>query len=372
MPPYATNTAAMPGQPPNLLTPFMSLFGIGGAGQGGAATQLAGQGINPVTLNTTQSDADRAQQQSYLQALQAQMAGTGPSLAQAQLNQGIQTGLANQLAASQSNRYGMSPAAAAYGNAQRAAGMEGAGAASAANLKAQEMLGATQAFGSGVNAERGQDLGAAATQAGLTQGYNQMGANLYGQEQGQQNQFGQKIFGGLTNALGGALGMGGSGSGGGSGAGIGSLLGMAGAAKGGVVGGDTYLGEKAPELAVPVAGGRPALVNHPMLTHLAKPSVVLPLKRGSAPYKPGPLPTKAEAPPAGGTKPGMKIDPMALAAMAGKRPAAAPQRGIAPLSPATAPVVRQALGGVSGPAADHIRALTDQIRRLCQGGAVAY
>lgn len=371
----------------NFITALGTSFGAGGPGTS-SANQLGNAGYQ---TNPNLSAAQQWQnQQRMLAQLQAQQAtGNGPSAAAAMLNAGTSQAVAQQNAGSAGQRYGQNAGQAAYNNAGIAAGIQGNAANNAAAAKAGSMVAAQQ--GLGQTAAQGTE-GALGMQAAIQAAQNPV-ANLYGQEQKESSNFGQSVFGSLTNAAGGGLGLSSSGGGavpgmadGGiadgwqgsdpapaaapaksSGPSLSSLAMLM--ASGGVQGGHddrVFLGEKAPEVVAPVDGsGGAKLVTHPSLVHMGqKPKVVVPLKPGSAPYHPGPLPSKVGPPPSTPAPRHIQIDPKAQRAMAGKSAPASPQRLVSPLSPQSAPVVRSALakGGVAVP--HQLDVLMGHVRRL--------
>lgn len=123
-----------------------------------------------------QQAQSRKNQQQYIEALQAQMRGEGPSVAQLQLKQGQEA--ANRAAMSMAaSQRGISPAMAAKmaSRAQQQNIMQAG--QQAAMLRAQEQLSAQQQLAAAIQAQRGGDLG---TQQAWTQLYGTSG-NLLGQ-----------------------------------------------------------------------------------------------------------------------------------------------------------------------------------------------
>ena len=189
----------------NFLTALGTLFGVGGPGTSSASQlQNAGYQTNP-NLSTAQQWQNQQQMLAQLQAQQA--TGNGPSAAAAMLNAGTAQAVAQQNAGSAGQRYGQNAAQAAYQNAGNAAGIEGNAANNAAAAKAGSMIQAQQ--GLGQTAAQGTE-GALGMQSAIQAAQNPV-ANLYGQEQKQSSNFGQSVFTGVTNAAGGALGLGSSG-----------------------------------------------------------------------------------------------------------------------------------------------------------------
>lgn len=145
--------------------------------------------INPAQINSTplataaridpvlnaQADAQTlAQQQAFVQALQQQAAGQGPSLAGLQLQQALERGLKNQMGALASNP-GISAALAARLFGQQAAAAQRDAAMAAAQTRIQEQNAAQQQLGTALNQVQDvQTRVALANQlAGNTQNYNQ-------------------------------------------------------------------------------------------------------------------------------------------------------------------------------------------------------
>lgn len=133
-----------------------------GAAQAGAASMT---GAN---LDRSQIDAARAGQSSLVSSLQGTAAGQGPSIAQEQLRQATNANINQQMAAAQS-AHG-SARLAALRNAQFAgAQTQQVANSQAAQLRAQEIQAAQANLGNVLGIQRGQDVTAATTQAGLNQ-----------------------------------------------------------------------------------------------------------------------------------------------------------------------------------------------------------
>lgn len=333
------------------------LFGYGpGTGQNNATGQLAGQGIGgPAQPNLTSYDQQLAQQQQLLTQLQGMAAGTGPSAAQGQLSQAIQQAMASQNAAAAGGRYGQNAATRQQNVGNQAANMQAGAANQAGQLRAQEQQTGAQGAANVAGTMAGQNLQVAGMQQAGQQAYNNQLSSLYGAEQGQQAQAGMNLQGSLANGIGQA-----------------TKLAMTGAAQGAVVdhhsegmkhmalamshfhaahgmggaGGETYVGEKGPELLTPEdPQQKPSLITHPMLLKLGQHGrdTVLPLEKGSAPYTPGKLPDKVGKRP---TTPAPKhpaVKKEAAKAMAGEVSPHSPGPGAKGLSPQTAPIVQHAL-----------------------------
>lgn len=398
-----------------------SVFGYGPSGAT-ALQQLEDQGVQDqyATIDQTQGNAARAQQEANVANLQAEAAGQGPSAAQAQLASGINSAEANQLAASGAGGYGGAPGQAIKRAATVGSAAQANAAGQAAGLKANEMLAGQQGLTGALSGVRQQDLAAATAQAQLQQsGMNQYQselAGLYGQEQGQQAQGGLALQKSLLGGIGGAIGLGAMARGGvrhmdagGMDLGIGTPapvafhpysdntdysvhfkpkqqqtqapskqdvaaadtantqnydqawddysglptsgapVVLAGQARGGLghhdrgVAADelTFLGEHAPEVLV--HGNRATLADHPVLTMLRGGDVVVPLERGSAPYRPGPLPHQVTPPPSRPAPAHVRVASRAASDLRGSTAPAPRQPGVTPLSPRSRPAIENAL-----------------------------
>lgn len=120
-----------------------------------------------------------AQQTSLAQALQAQMAGNGPSLAQRQLESGTQQ-IQSQAAGQVASLNGINPALAARMIGQNTANAGQQAAGQAATTRLQEQLGTQGLLAQALQAQRAQDIGQQqantallGTAGGLQQGQNQ-------------------------------------------------------------------------------------------------------------------------------------------------------------------------------------------------------
>jgi hypothetical protein len=334
---------------------FGDLFGYGpGYGARNAAGQLAGQGIaGPALPNLSQESQSVAQQQQLLNQLQGMAAGTGPSAAQGQLSSGIQQAIAAQGAAAAGGRYGQNAALRQTAVANQGANLMAGGANQAGNMRAQEMQMGAQGAASVAGQMTGQALQAAGMQQAGQQAYNNQLANQYGAEQGQQAQAGQNLQGSAVSAAGSAAGVGAMAHGGVeaphmSSGGLAGILAQlapyvsAAAAHGSAGSGLTQVGERGPELLASAdPNEKPSLITHPMLLNLGQQArdVVLPLKKGSAPYQPGPTPMTPSPRPTTPAPQKVAIKGEAQKAMAGKGQTHSPGPGAAGLSPKTAPVV---------------------------------
>lgn len=137
------------------------------------------------TINTGDSDQLRAQQMALINAQQARVAGTAPSVAQIQLQRGADHNMANIAAQAASARGGVNTGLLARNvlNAQATTGQQNA--SDMALLRAQEQTSAEGALAGNLNGTRGQDLSLATNQAGLTQ--QTALANAAAQQQQQQH-----------------------------------------------------------------------------------------------------------------------------------------------------------------------------------------
>lgn len=209
--------------------------------------QFNGQADQMMGYANPNAQAQSAQQQqAFVNALQAQASGQGPSVAGSMLNQALtnQTAQTNALAASQ--RGNANPALAMRLAMQNNANAGQSTAAQAAIARQQEQLNAQGMLGSALGQMRGQDLQNQQGMASLAQGYHQMGmgaaqanqnaqlgqnqinAGVAMQNTKNQNQMAGKVFdavsgAGAMNSLGGGGGSGGA-EGGAEAAGGGSSL----------------------------------------------------------------------------------------------------------------------------------------------------
>lgn len=129
-----------------------------------------------------QSGQSREQQMQGLGYLQQQINGTGPSIAQQQMNQGLSAARQQQASIAASARGGgANLAAAQQAGANAAAGLSGNAVQQGATLRAGETQNAMNAYGTQAGAMRQQDLsGAQMGQAGQ-QYYSGLGAQTQGQ-----------------------------------------------------------------------------------------------------------------------------------------------------------------------------------------------
>ncbi len=116
--------------------------------------------FDPTKLKSYKQEQDaRGQQSQFIQMLQNQANGIGPSLAQQQLKMGTDRGIAQQMGVAASQR-GVNPAMAARMAMQNAAGINQQGAADAAMIREQEKLNATSQLGAQIGSLRQGDLAA--------------------------------------------------------------------------------------------------------------------------------------------------------------------------------------------------------------------
>lgn len=155
-----------------------------------------GQGAQQAQAQQAQNFA---QQQQLAQALQAQMSGAGPSVAQEALRQGTTRGI-QQAAGMAASQKGINPALAQRLAAQGAAQMTQEAAGQGALMKAQEQLGARAQLG-GLYGQMGQQ--ALSSQGQMLQAQaaqNQINAGI----ESQNAQNAAAVQGAFLNALGGA------------------------------------------------------------------------------------------------------------------------------------------------------------------------
>jgi len=147
---------------------------------------VAGQiGFTPQNIQMNVPGEFRDAQSGLLSQLQAQAAGTAPSLAQMQLRQAQDANIAAQQAALASSRGDAGGRAALARQAmQQGAAIQGQTAIQGAQLRLQEQLAAQQALGQLAGQAREQDIGVAGTQAGLDMQTQQLGADLAAQQAG--------------------------------------------------------------------------------------------------------------------------------------------------------------------------------------------
>lgn len=142
-----------------------------------AADAMAAKGT-AAQINMQQANAQQGNQNQLISALQQQMAGKGPSLAQGQLKQATDRGIAQQMAMAAST--GNSPLGARQAM-QNQAQIQQQAAADSAQTRIQEQQAATSQLGNAIEGARSQDINLATTQAGMEQ---QTGiANLSNEQQ---------------------------------------------------------------------------------------------------------------------------------------------------------------------------------------------
>lgn len=151
------------------------------------------QQLNPAQYQTAQiatgpQDQFRGRQMSLADALQAQSMGQGPSLAQSQLQQGLNQNIKNQMALAATQRGG-SPGLGQRQLAQNIAGANQQAAMQAAQTRMAEQMSAREQLGGVLQGGRGQDIGLASSQADLQQQSNMANASAQNQFalQNQQN-----------------------------------------------------------------------------------------------------------------------------------------------------------------------------------------
>lgn len=137
--------------------------------------------VEAAQINQDPQAQFRQGQAGLASALQAQMAGQGPSLAQSQLQSATDRNIAQAMALAGSQRGGANPAA--LRNIQNQAAMANQQAArQSAELMAQEQMAARGQLAGVLQGARGQDIGLATEQAGLSQQANLANQNLQGQQ----------------------------------------------------------------------------------------------------------------------------------------------------------------------------------------------
>lgn len=165
-------------------------------------SNVAAPTAQAATINTGNSDQDRASQLGFQNQLQQQALGNGPSLAKGILQQGADRTLAGQAALAASAPSGGSNPALAARQLQTQAVLGNQNVAQqASQAKVQEQLNAQAQLGGVLNNTRAQDIGIATSQAGLNQQ-----TNLANQDASIATN-GQNLQGslGFTNALGSAI-----------------------------------------------------------------------------------------------------------------------------------------------------------------------
>jgi hypothetical protein len=174
-----------------------NLQGLAGQYGGRQTPQSGYQGIGQFERAGQGSDNSVAMQNYLMQQLNAQMNGTGPSLANETLRQGLQTGISQQQALAATGRG--NPALAGRQAAQNAASMTSGYSGAAAQNRLQEQLNAQGLMAQVSGQARGQDLQASqfdAAQANMraleqSRGQNQnnqFNVSAYLQGQGQNDQ----------------------------------------------------------------------------------------------------------------------------------------------------------------------------------------
>ncbi len=317
---------------PDLLAPIRQLFGIGGHSPPSQELDNAGY-----QQTTPENDQDRAAQLALLQQLKGAAAGTGPSAAQSQLSDALSQTIQAQSAAAAGGRYGQNVALRQRAVANQGADLASRAANAAAGLRSQEAVQARAQEGGMADQVRAGDLGIMGQRNAAVTG-------LEGAQEAQRSAFGQQMLGGMISMASGGLGqslMSGGGGGGGMGGAMGGMGGIggggamdAGGAAGMDAGSAAGMGSAA-DMGMMMAA-RGALVDRPTRTVLGErgPEVVIPLAKGSAPYRPGAIPTKPGKRPSKAIPKSARIDPVAAARIAGTAPPAkAPGAGAAPLSP---------------------------------------
>jgi len=174
-----------------------------GASSSGAAQQALAALADPATtyagaqIDKTDSNELRARQLSLADAITAAMNGQGTSVAQQQLQMGLDQALQQQAAIAASSR-GQNVGLGQYNAAIQGGALSGQANAQAALLRAQEIAQARAQLGDVLNTTRAGDINLAENQAGLT---NQAGMFSADQvNRGNQFNAGQKNTVGMFNA----------------------------------------------------------------------------------------------------------------------------------------------------------------------------
>jgi len=177
---------------------FGGPMSAGAASSGAAALAQAilaapAQTYSGAVIDKTASDQMRARQLALADAITAAMNGQGPSVAQQQLQMGLEAGIAQQAALAAAAR-GQNVGLGQYQAAQNAGNLAAQTNAQAALLRAQEIATARGQLGAVLDSTRGADINLASNQANL---FNQAGmfsaheVNAGNQfNAGQQNQVG--------------------------------------------------------------------------------------------------------------------------------------------------------------------------------------
>jgi hypothetical protein len=160
---------------------------VGGitSSQAGGNTLKTAAPITDTTINRTEDEQIRQRQQDLLTGLQAAADGKVASAAELQSRQTLDRNVANQYALAASLQ-GRSPGGALKTAADATGDLNARAAADAAILRATEQAGARSTYGNTLSGVRGQDIGVAESQAGLTQGAKVQNQNTQVTQSGQQ------------------------------------------------------------------------------------------------------------------------------------------------------------------------------------------
>lgn len=181
-----------------------SLFGATSGNAGGAGMNFQASGADPQQLRDANSNIGGAidAQRAFVDALNAQMAGTGPNPVQQQFQNNT-----NQLAAQQagaiSSQKGINPALAARMIAMQGGAAQQNAAGQAALAQAQQQLGTQGVLGQALNTYGSTALGHQSNLLGLESSRNSANAGV---AQGVAEQQG-KMFSNITDKGSKALGM---------------------------------------------------------------------------------------------------------------------------------------------------------------------
>lgn len=122
--------------------------------------------VQRINLSNADVLASRAQMGQALGLQQAAAMGNAPSAAQVQMQMGLDAAVRNQMAGAASGRGGFNPGALRYAQAQGAQ-MSQMGVQQAAQLRAQEMAAARDAYMAGAAGLSQRDIGLSQQQAGM-------------------------------------------------------------------------------------------------------------------------------------------------------------------------------------------------------------
>ncbi len=151
-----------------------NLYGPNGAAFGPISSDRYFQAAQDV--GNRSNDPLQQQQNSYIQMLQAQASGQGPSAAQAQLRSATDQNVASAMGMAASGR-GPGAAGAGYQAANLGAAANQQAANQSAIIRAQEMQSATQQLGGAMAGVRGQNMNEQQQRDSMVKFYMQQGAS---------------------------------------------------------------------------------------------------------------------------------------------------------------------------------------------------